>query len=198
MIYAILALLLALWWLERVRSAGLRGVSTRTFLLAVAKYLVYMARHKYHVWSCGRRLRWPCGFRQLLVHDWSKFMPCEFGPYARHFYARTKHDRRKGDPAFDRAWLHHIHKNPHHWDFWVLRVASNVTALRVPERYLREMAADWLAMARQRGNPPTQWYVQAKGTIHMHPASRSRIEVLIGYADEQSDVAETGDVVIGV
>jgi hypothetical protein len=186
--------LLLLWWLERVRAAGMRQLPLPAVVRAVGNYFVYLAQHKYFVGSEGLGLEWPCAIRQLVVHDWSKFMPCEFGPYAYHFYVRTNHDRRKEDPTFDRAWLHHIHLNPHHWDYWVLRVGHKVTALRVPEKYLREMAADWLAMARQRGKPPTEWYEAHQTGIHMHPASKSRIQVLIGYSEELSDVAETGEV----
>lgn len=94
------------------------------------KYLRYVARHKRFVFEEGRKLG--LGLWQLLVHDWSKFLPSEWNPYVRFFYGEkgTPIQRRDktgyykptdtGDADFDFAWLLHQKRNPHHWQWWCL------------------------------------------------------------------------------
>ncbi len=55
---------------------------------------------------------------QILNHDASKDSPEEYVAYDRYFYGGNKSFRVVQD--FRKAWLHHIHENPHHWQHWVL------------------------------------------------------------------------------
>ena len=48
---------------------------------------------------------------QLNLHDASKYTDEEYKAYDLYFYG-TKTEKVK--KAFDYAWLHHIHENPHH------------------------------------------------------------------------------------
>ena len=89
------------------------------------KYLKYLVRHKWYVTvECFKRgLYW-----RGLMHDISKFRPSEFVPYAVYFYGdKNANETYSGfykpgdDTYFDGAWLKHIHRNPHHWQHWVLR-----------------------------------------------------------------------------
>lgn len=87
------------------------------------KYAVYLARHKWFVFMAGLRVGAPLW--RLIVHDWSKFLLCEWLPYARYFYGNRKWyewvdstgkylpgftgrglQQLKGE--FDAAWLHHV------------------------------------------------------------------------------------------
>lgn len=77
------------------------------------QYLWYLLRHKWFVFIAGLNLNVPLW--RLLVHDWTKFLPCEWLPYVDNFYGDKK------DPdAYDRAWNHHQKHNPHHWQYWLL------------------------------------------------------------------------------
>lgn len=52
------------------------------------QYLRYVLRHKLYVYRACIRLgvpRW-----RALVHDWTKFLPGQWGPYARYFYGLPK------------------------------------------------------------------------------------------------------------
>jgi hypothetical protein len=70
-------------------------------------------KHKWYVFTAGRRLRVP--FWRLVKHDLSKFSRAEFRAYAEWFYGtKGNHD------SFQRAWLHHIHANDHHWEAWIV------------------------------------------------------------------------------
>lgn len=48
------------------------------------------------------------------------------------------------DYDFNIAWLHHIHNNPHHWNHWIIQNDTDgVEVIRMPEKYAKEMVADW-------------------------------------------------------
>lgn len=52
------------------------------------RYLSYVVRHKWFVLLAGLRVRAPLW--RLLIHDWSKFTPSEWGPYVRFFYTKPR------------------------------------------------------------------------------------------------------------
>lgn len=105
------------------------------------RYLWYVLKHKWFVFQeCVRphtyELTWSM-FWRAITHDLSKFRPDEFIPYARFFYGGPYSPKQEienavsgwlGNPipkeeiqaAFDIAWLKHIHRNPHHWQYWLL------------------------------------------------------------------------------
>lgn len=127
-------------------------------------YAVYMLRHKLYVYQAGRRLglpRW-----QLWAHDWQKFTPAEWGPYMRRFHGLR-------DPEdFNPAWLHHQRAGgKHHWEYWlVLRPDGTLCPVRMPDRYRREMLADWCGAAKAQGNPDVPgWYLKHRGRLLLHP-----------------------------
>jgi len=81
-----------------------------------AKYLWAVLRHKWFVFleCCKLGIPW-----RGIVHDLSKFLPSEFGPYAYYFYGPYPRDDEYKPKyvveAFNRAWLNHQHRNKHHW-----------------------------------------------------------------------------------
>ena len=91
--------------------------------------------------------------RNLVLHDISKYGTDEYGPYDAYFYGEADID------AFNRAWLHHIHWNPHHWQHWLLmnddgkyRDPDKVIPLEMPKVYALEMVADWWSFSWRSGN----------------------------------------------
>jgi hypothetical protein len=167
-------------------------------ILPSIRFLWATVRHKRYVYQAGRRLgvaRW-----QLVVHDLSKFRPSEFVPYGGFFYGLPGATWRKpvpepsASPAMREAWLRHVQRNAHHWQHWVLIKGGSVVAKRegasgdaaaellealpMPERYVREMLADWMGVARAyRGAYPESvsawdWWQQNKGQIVLHDEAR--------------------------
>lgn len=125
----------------------------------------------------------------LAVHDSSKWSSTEFPHYAKHFHGG-------GDPdGFSRAWLHHIHFNPHHWQHWIYPDAftpkgSDVEngVVEMPYRYAREMIADWIGRERTyTGSWDIQdwlWDNMSKIRVHSKTAEYLRQELnMLGYAD---------------
>lgn len=156
------------------------------------KYLWAVLRHKWFVFLECYKL----GIPWLgIIHDLSKFLPSEFVPYARHFYGPASHHSDEtheavgicDDPAFDLAWLHHQHRNKHHWQRWLLtmdsaRGSDKIVALPMPDRYRKEMLADWRGAGHAYGNSDTVgWYVKNSAQIQIHGATRDWIEIELGW-----------------
>lgn len=131
------------------------------------KYFKYVVRHKYRVFREGRKLGVPLW--ALIIHDWQKFTLTEWTPYVNKFMGESN---LKNDEAFDRAWLHHLHYGPHHWQYWVLRGS----ALEMSDRYRREMLADWWAMG-----DAIEWYNGMVGRLNLHDNTRKWIEDQLGW-----------------
>ena len=80
----------------------------------------------------------------LFNHDQSKWEKEEYDAYDAYFYGGRKTKEVK--KTFNYAWLHHIHNNPHHWQYWVLindDPEDGTVALDIPYRYAIEMICDW-------------------------------------------------------
>ena len=162
-----------------------------------AKFLRSLLLHKWYVFKAGRLTGVP--FWRRVFHDWSKFTPAEFGRYARwhHGPAESK-DKRE----WARAWQHHMHNNPHHPEFWLLawhgdpifyardgigeHVADGVIFLPVPETYVREMVADWMAAGRTYAGDwvIANWVNEHGRKMHLHDetiALVDKIMLAVGY-----------------
>lgn len=159
-------------------------------MTAHLRYLSYVVRHKWFVLLAGLRTRAPLW--RLVIHDWSKFAPGEWFPYVDYFYRQdgTEQHRRSGghyDPtagpvAFNIAWLKHQHRNPHHWQHWVLFEDSGARKpMPMPEHFVREMVADWMGAGRAQGHGDdvAPWYERNKGIMVLHPETRALVEYLI-------------------
>lgn len=116
------------------------------------KQLKSLLFHKWYVFKAGLMVG-NIPLWRLIIHDWSKFTPVEFVNYSRYKYGvQSKREWAK-------AWLHHLHLNPHHPEHWLLSWrggpdfydgigesrCSFVTSLPMPETYVREMLADFMA-----------------------------------------------------
>lgn len=127
------------------------------------KYASYVFQHRWYVFiECLRRGLWWRGF----WHDWHKFLPSEWFPYAEHFHGKSKKYLKEwkkdkgyykptdtGDPAFDLAWLRHAHRADHHWQWW--SQATDDGGIKVYEMSPRarlEMVCDWVGASRAQGH----------------------------------------------
>lgn len=143
------------------------------------QYASYVARHKWFVFLAGLKVKAPLW--RLLIHDWSKLTPAEWFPYVRSFYGKEGRTP-EVKAAFDAAWLHHQHRNPHHWQHWLLREDDGDTkALPMPEHFAREMVADWMGAGRAITGKwdVGGWYSKNAHKIVMHPETKELVERLI-------------------
>lgn len=179
-------------------------------------YLRYVLKHKWFVFRAGMRFGVPLW--RLIVHDFSKFSRAEWGAYVHNFYGESAVDEAlrlcgvtqifPNDPnytefcdtlrdvkerrrvAFDLAWLHHQHRNPHHWQHWILREDSgSIKVLVMPLDYVLEMVADWIGAGSkiaQRGVTLEQcaretaaWYTKNAHLMQMREQTRMLVESLL-------------------
>ena len=141
-------------------------------------YLRYVLRHKWFVLLAGIKLG--CSIWDLIMHDMSKFRPSEWKAYAYTFYNEDGSTRYLETREFNVAWLKHQHRNPHHWQHWILRKDSevDVEVMPMPATYVREMVADWFGAGRAITGTweAAAWYDKNKDKIMLHPVSRSLVE----------------------
>lgn len=140
------------------------------------EYMKYVLRHKLFVLIAGLQLGVPPG--TLIVHDWDKFLPFMWFAYARCFYKPNGEKQYVESVEFNVAWNAHQKRNKHHWQYWMLVYDSGKTeCLVMPDKYRREMLADWIGAGRALGKPNTwEWYEANKGNIQLHTVTRFWIE----------------------
>ena len=100
----------------------------------------------------------------IITHDKSKYYNDEYDAYDEYFYpsdgSKVGEDPKRKE-AFQYAWLHHQNTNPHHWQYWVLIQDDGTTKpMNIPEKYIKEMIADWSSFAYLNKRPEdlTEWY----------------------------------------
>jgi hypothetical protein len=152
-------------------------------------YARYVFRHKWFVFLACLKLGVPIWL--AFAHDLTKLTPCEWVPYACHFYAEdgSPIKRRDASGAYDpnaqpvtfkKAWLSH-QRNKHHWHAWVsIGNGGSLDPLPMPERYVREMVADWIGAGLANGNSdPRGWYAKNGASMVLHPDTRVLVENLL-------------------
>lgn len=120
-------------------------------------------------------------FNRLMNHDDSKFDEEEYDAYDKYFYGEKTPEVKE---AFDFAWLHHIHCNPHHWQYWVLindDESDGTKALMMPNDYVIEMICDWWSFSWKTGNlyEIFDWYEGHKDRMILHKNTRELVEEIL-------------------
>ena len=117
-------------------------------------------------------------------HDESKYDRDEYDAYDAYFYGGNISHKVNQD--FNNAWLRHIHKNPHHWQYWVLLEDDPETALpekplMMPLDYIFEMIADWWTFSWRSNNlfEMFAWYAEHRDKQIMHPQTRAIVERIL-------------------
>lgn len=140
-------------------------------MIYIVKYLWYITVHKWYVMiECFKQGL----FLQGILHDISKLSPSEFIPYMNFFTKKDKSEEAK--EAFNKAWLHHIHNNPHHWEHWIM--PGKNTVYEMPDKYRIEMICDWIGagLAITGKREFKEWYEKNKDRIVLHERTRMIIE----------------------
>lgn len=145
------------------------------------EYTQYIVEHKANVekafrWIIDHDIFEDCEIPVNVVsHDLSKYSAEEYKAYDDYFYGKRTKEVEK---AFDYAWLHHIHNNPHHWQYWVLKHDDKPEeALEMPLEYVVEMICDWWSFSFKTGNlyEIFDWYKKHKGMV-LHKDTRKLVE----------------------
>ena len=114
-------------------------------------------------------------------HDKSKYDRFEYNAYDAYFYGNKSYEVVKD---FNYAWLMHIHKNPHHWQHWVLindDPEEGEKVLDMPYDYIVEMICDWMSFAMKKNdlNELFKWYEEHEDHMKLSSYTRDRVESIL-------------------
>lgn len=126
-------------------------------------------------------------------HDISKYSVEEYDAYDKYFYGSSKTEEVKKN--FNLAWLHHIHNNPHHWQYWVLindDPGEGMVVLDMPHNYIIEMICDWWAFSWAKGNlyEIFDWYDEHKDYMKLSDKTRQTVDDILEKLKSKLDEVE--------
>ena len=118
----------------------------------------------------------------IFDHDSSKNNDDEYLAYDTYFYGNNR--SYEVTEEFKRAWLLHIHRNPHHWQYWVLNnddPNEGEVILDMPYNYIIEMICDWWSFSWQKGDLGEifNWYDEHSDYIKLSPKTRKTVEDIL-------------------
>lgn len=107
---------------------------------------------------------------------------------------------RERKAAFQRAWLLHQHRNPHHWQHHILHEDSGRTFILVPHAvYAYEMVADWLAAGPKALREHTMaeavaetivWYAKMHKAMLLRDVVRNTVENILAALAYEYGIAQ--------
>lgn len=115
-------------------------------------------------------------------HDASKTQPDEYGPYDKYFYGGNRSRQVVDD--FNYAWLLHIHRNPHHWQYWILECDDpdeGGIIIDMSINYVLEMICDWWSFSWSKDSlyEIFDWYDNHKRYIKLSEKTRKKVEDIL-------------------
>jgi hypothetical protein len=137
----------------------------------------------------GFDYEWQLGFG----HDQSKTDAEEYDAYDKYFYGNNK--SYSVVQNFNKAWLHHLHHNPHHWQYWVL-IADGPDepekVLEMPYNYVVEMVCDWWSFSWSKNDLRTifTWWDEHKDYIRLHEDTRKIVENILSGINDKLDTLQ--------
>lgn len=119
------------------------------------------------------------------AHDASKSESGEYEAYDAYFYGGNRSFAVVEN--FNYAWLSHIHRNPHHWQHWVLikddpdEGTDGIVCMDMPYEYIIEMICDWWAFSWKSGNlyEIFDWYEKHRDTMKLASTTRITVELIL-------------------
>lgn len=168
------------------------------------QYDNYLTEHKENV---AKGFRWlqenipeviEDGFEWQICfnHDASKTDPEEYDAYDAYFYGNNR--SYSVVQNFNKAWLRHIHNNPHHWQHWILindEPKEGMVVIDMPYIYVVEMICDWWSFSWTKGdlNEIFGWYEDRKDYMKLSANTRISVEYILGKMKdklEEKDIDE--------
>lgn len=128
-----------------------------------------------------------------LDHDKSKDQQDEYDAYDKYFYGNNKSYQVVQD--FNYAWLLHIHRNPHHHQYWILRQDDpneGEIILDMPYDDILEMVCDWWTFSWKKENLREifGWYDQHKDYMKLSDKTRKTVEGILDKIRDKLDMLQ--------
>lgn len=158
-------------------------------------YDLYLDEHKKNVYIAfcwlkdnlpenlfNTKLKEDAQFECRFKHDFSKYSEEEYIGYS-NFYYGNEDNVSKTIKDYEYSNLHHLHNNPHHWQYWVL-ISSNIPyqkALEIPDIYIIEMICDWWSFSWWDKNllEIFDWYDKHKSHMIINEKSLNKINSIL-------------------
>ena len=125
---------------------------------------------------------------QGLLHDLSKYSPCEFMQGCRFYQGtRSPHEAERETYGFSYAWMHHKGRNRHHFEYWTDYdfKTRKLMPVRMPVKYVKEMFCDRVAASRiynkenYKDSDPLDYYLKGLGHYIMHEETDALLHSLL-------------------
>ena len=151
------------------------------------QYDQYLANHRANV---KRGFDWLCenlsdvtndisdaAWQIEFAHDKSKDEEDEYNAYDAYFYGNNRSYKVVQD--YQKAWLIHIHRNPHHWQYWIL-IHDDMEN------------GDWWACSWANGNlyEIFNWYAEHSKFMKLAPRTRETVEDILDKIKNRLDSLE--------
>lgn len=148
-------------------------------------------RHKviYHCFKAGIPF-------QGLMHDMSKYSPCEFFAGVRFYQGtRSPNEAEREKFGYSVAWIHHKGRNKHHFEYWTDYNPKShlIEPVKMPMRYVIEMFCDRVAASKiylsdkYNDSCPLEYFLKAKKRRVIHQETSDFLEKLLVMLSEQGE-----------
>ena len=130
-------------------------------------------------------------------HDQSKNEPDEYEAYDAYFYGGNRSYKVVQD--FRKAWMLHIHRNPHHWQYWILindDPNEGEIVMDMPYEYILEMICDWWSFSWAKGdlNEIFNWWEDHEKYIKISVKTRQTVvDILSSIKIKLKEMDKNGD-----
>lgn len=134
---------------------------------------------------------------QGLSHDLSKYSPVEFFNGCLFYQGyRSPNVAERDIKGYSAAWMHHKGRNKHHFEYWndySNKPGVNMTAVRMPEKYVYEMFIDRLVACQvYKGEnytqaSPMEYYQAYKKRHWIHPETRKQLYKLLKMLEDKGE-----------
>lgn len=131
-------------------------------------------------------------------HDSSKYSEGEYDPYdAYDAYFYGKNGSYQVIQDYEYAWLLHIHRNPHHWQYWILNhddPDEAETIMDMPDNYILEMICDWWSFSWRSENlyEIFDWYEKNGPYMKLSRKTRKTVEFILERIRKTLDELDNG------
>ena len=156
------------------------------------KHLKTVRTHRKYV----RKMCWKMGlFWQGLVHDLSKYSITELKIAKYYGAGKSPHQWCREQIGYSPSWIHHYHKNKHHWEYWLDDDENaKIIPIKMPYKYVIESFCDIVGASKAYGGKDWKpdaiwnyWVTKCKGKRIMNEESEYLVEKLIWNLKEMGE-----------
>lgn len=136
-------------------------------------------------------------YKQGLLHDLSKYTPCEFLVGVKYFRGDiSPNNVERQKKGYSSAWLHHKGRNKHHLEYWLdygFEPGKPIIGMRMPDKYVVEMFIDRMSASKNymketyTDRSALEYYEKGKDRTILHPEVRELLERLLHMLAEQGE-----------